>query len=69
MSRAGSGTLSGVVRVRVVDVLQLEKISWRLDMAESCSWWLDSGASEMEQEKKLRACTMQSDGDTVGWVR
>ena len=68
MSRDGSGERSGVGGVRVVDVFQLEKISWRLDMAESCSWWMASGASEMAQERKLKSCTMRSDGDTVGWV-
>ena len=52
-----------------MDVFQLEKISWSLEMAESCSWWMASGASEMAQDRKLRACRMRLDGDTVGWVR
>ena len=69
MRRSGAGTRLGVGGVRVVDVLKLEDISWSLDMAESCSWWMASGASEMAQERKLRACKMQSDGDKVGWVR
>ena len=68
MGRTGSGTRLGVGGVRVVDVFQLEKISRSLDMAESCSWWMASGASEMAQERNLRACKMRSDGDTVGWV-
>ena len=69
MSQAGAGERSGVGGVRFLDVFQLEKILRSLDMAESCSWWMASGASEIAQERKLRAFTMISDGDTVGWVR
>ena len=52
-----------------MDVFQLEKISQSLDMAESFSWWMTSGASEMEHERKFRACTMRLNGDIVVWVR
>ena len=69
MSQSGSGEQSWVGGVRVMDAFQLENISRSLDMAESCSWWMALGASDMAQERQLRSCTMQSDGDTVGWVR
>ena len=69
MRQDGEGGQLGVGGVRVVDVFQLDKISRSLEMAESCSWWMAAGASKMAQERKLIACTMRSDRDTVGWVR
>ena len=52
MDQDGAGERSGVGGGIVLDVLQLEKISWSLEMAESCSWWMASGAFEMAQERK-----------------
>ena len=37
--RGKYGTGSGVGGDRVVNGIQLEKISWSLEMANSCLWW------------------------------
>ena len=58
--RGGDGTGLEVGGDRVVDVIQLEKSSRSLEIAESCSLWTASGVSVMAHDRKLSAWTMRS---------
>ena len=67
--RGKYGTESGVGGDRVVDGIQLEKRSRRLEMDESCSWWTEAEIFVMAHDRNLSKWTMQSTGERVGWVR
>ena len=72
----GGTTFGGGVAVGLADgststvlVLQWEKRSRSLEIADSCLWWIVVEASLMAQDRKLRACTILSSEVTYGWVR
>ena len=49
--------------------IQLVKISRSFEMAVSCSWWMEAGASLIAKERKLRTWMMRWPLLTVGVVR
>ena len=63
----GTGNVAGGVMVGLG--IQLEKMLQSFEMAVSCLWWMEVGASLVAQERKLRAWTMRSPSLTVGVVR
>ena len=61
MDSAGGG-----MRVLGIQLVNSYRI---LDISVNCLWWLVTGASFIEQERKLWVWLVLSSAGTVGWVR
>ena len=61
MDVAGGGM--GVLGIQLVNSYRI------LDISVNCLWWLVTGASFIEQERKLWVWLVLSSAGTVGWVR